>query len=528
MASKSTSRLIRRIIYVLVALVIIAFIISRMVGGQKGPEYTTAKVQTGDIQQTVELTGTTEPKNRYTLQFTKSGIIGSLPVTVGAVVKQGDVLAALKNDDVQFQLDAQKAGLHIAQANLAKAVAGKPSQQVQEGKLQVDLAKSSLNLANTSKQNFLASQQAAVNSAYIAQLSAKTALDQAQSQYNYTLDQVQTTTWDHPSTPIYDSGYYYGDLRAQQPQATTSTTGSMTGTSSASSSSFASSASVNPNGNYVTNVNNIDNAQFTVQKAQEAYDSAQEAYNKAVADLKNQSDQLDNGVDKANIGLLTAQQEYNLTVAKPRDVDIAPLNAQVDQAWAGVNLAQYQLDQTQLKAPVDGVVTNVAQNVGETTSLAQPLITLDSQYLDIKALVSEADIAKIQVGQNVDLTFDAFGGDKSFKGNVYEVDPSETIVQGVVYYVVKVQFMANDTDVKPGMTANLTIQTNTKTGVVEVPAKAVQYDGNQAYVQVLTTDTNGKQTVQNQNVEIGLQGDENYEVTSGLKGGEDVVTFTKS
>ncbi len=172
-------------------------------------------------------------------------------------------------------------------------------------------------------------------------------------------------------------------------------------------------------------------------------------------------------------------------------------------------------------------MTDVASDVGETASLAQPFITLDSKYLYIKALVSEADIAKIQTGQDATLTFDAFGTAKEFKGNVYEVDPSETIVQGVVYYVVKVQFDASGEAVKPGMTANLTLQTNSKSGVLDVPARAVQYDGNQAYVQVLKT-TDNKKEVEKRNVEIGLQGDENVEITSGLSEGEEIVTFTKT
>lgn len=521
MAQKSRSGLLRKIVYVLVGLVIVAFIVSRFIGGPKGPEYTTAKAQSGDVQQTVALTGTTEPKNRYQLQFLKGGPIGQLPVQVGSVVKQGDVLAVLQNDDAQYQLDAQKALLRIAQANLAKALAGKRPEEVNVGKLQVDLARAGLDLANTSKQDFQDISQKTVNSAYISVQTAKTALDQAQDQYNYTLQTVQMTTWDHPSTPVYDTGYYYGDLRGALPQQTTGTGTGSTSTSALPSSSFGTT------GNYLGNVNQLQTAQFNVEKAQLAYDQAQQAYDKAVADLKNQADQLDNSISKANIGVQNAQEQYKLTVAQPREVDIAPLKAQVDQAWAGVNLAQYQLDQTQLKAPVDGVVTVVAADQGETASAAQPLITVDSRYLDIKALVSEADIAKVKVGQEVDLTFDAFTTDKTFKGNVYEVDPSETIVQGVVYYVVKVQFDAGSEAVKPGMTANLTIKTESKTGALEVPARAVQYDGNQAFVQVLKTADN-KQQVEKRNVQVGLQGDENVEILSGLQDGEDVVTFTKA
>lgn len=537
MANPSRSRLIRRIAYVLVGLVILAFIVTRILAPKPGPEYVTAKVVTGDVQQTVALTGTTEPKTRYSLQFPKTGKIAQILVKVGDVVKSGDILAVLKNDDAQFQLESQKAALRFAQANYAKAIAAQPSQNIELSKLKIDLANLELQNATVSQQDTADSAEKALNSAYISVQMAQTALNQAQQQSDYTYQNVQMSTWEKPDYNVYDSGYYYGDLRSALPQPVAVTsTGNMSSTGAvsmpsqapaqASASSYSSATPTGPS--YLTNVNNIDTAQNAVEKAQEAYDQAQQAYDKATADVKGQADGLDNGVSKAEVDLKSAQTAYSLTVAKPRDVDVAPLKAQVDQAWQGVNLAQYQLDQTVLKAPEDGVIGSVASNPGENNVLGQSLITMDTNYLYIKALVSEADIAKIKVGQDTDITFDAFGSATALTGNVYEVDPAETIVQGVVYYTVKVQFDAQKMDVKPGMTANLTIKTNTKSNVLEVPARAVQYNGNQAYVQLLKTDNNKKQTVTQQNVTVGLQGDDNYEILSGVQVGDDVVTFTKS
>ncbi len=526
MATHSRSRLIRRIAYVLVGLVIIGFIASRVLAPQPGPEYMTAKVENGDVGQTVALTGTTEPKIRYQLQFTRSARIDKILVEVGGAVKEGDVLAVLENNDANYQLESQKAVLRIAQANLAKAVAGQRPEEVELSQLKVDLARMDLENSSISKQTLTDLAQKNVNSAYLAVQSAKTSLEQAQDQYNYTLQNVQMDTWQQPAYSVYDSGYYYGDMRGSLPQGEGSAAagGSVTGTGAGAASGASYGAG---SGSYVSNVNNIQTAQYNVQKAQNAFDQAQEAYDKATVEYKRQTDEVSNVIDKANVGLQSAKEQYKLTTAKPREVDVAPLKAQVDQAWVGVNLAQYQLDQTELKAPADGIVTSLGSDVGETASMAQPLITIDSKYLHIKALVSEADIAKIQVGQNAVITFDAFGTVKEFKGNVYEVDPSETIVQGVVYYVVKIQFDAPGESVKPGMTANLTVQTDTKPGVLNVPARAVQYDGNQPYVQVLKT-VDKKQEVEKRNVEVGLQGDELIEIVSGLQAGEEVVTFTKS
>ncbi len=521
MATKSRSRLIRRILYILVGLAIVGFVISRFMTPPPGPEYVTAKVESGDVSQTVAITGTTEPKTRYQLQFPKSGRIDGILVETGSVVSEGDLLATLENDDAEYQLESQKALLRIAQANLAKALAGQRPEDVKLSQLKIDLAQLDLNNSQTSQQHLLDIAKNNLNSAYLALQTAETSLKQAQDQYNYTYQTVQRSTWAQPSYPVYDSGYYYGDLRGSLPQdsgqGTVDVGGSMPGYSY---------ISQNSGGDYLANANSIATAQFNVQKAQQAYDQAYEAYEKAVKETERQSDDLENAVNKAQVGLQSAQQQYKSVVAKPREVDVAPLKAQVDQAWVGVNLAQYQLDQTQLKAPTEGIVTSISGDPGETTGIGQSFITLDSKYLHIKALVSEADIAKILPGQNVTLTFDSFGTDKEFTGTIYEVDPSETIVQGVVYYTVKVQFDAKGEPVKPGMTANLTIQTNQKAGVKKVPARAVQYDGNQAYVEVLKT-VDQKQEVEKRNVETGLQGDDDIEIVSGLETGEEVVTFTK-
>ena len=529
MATTPRSRLIRRIAYVLVALVVLGFIVTRFLQPKQVSQYLTAKVESGEVTQSVALTGTTEPQTRYALQFTKGGRLGKLLVKVGDFVKTGDVLATLENNDVQFQVESQKAVLRIAQANLAKALVKQRPEELKLNQLKVDIAKLDVDNSSVSRENLLDIAKKNVNSADIALQMAQTSLQQAQQQSNYTWETVQMSTWQQSPFSVYDSGYYYGDLRSALPQSaqTSGQAGMSTVSTPVSTLSTGSSAGSLAGGSYLSNQNSISTADFNVQKAQQAYDQAKQSYDKAVADFKRQSDDTDNIVNKTQLGLQSAQEQYKIAVATPRDVDVAPIKAQLDQAWAGVNLAEYQLDQTQLRAPTDGLVTAVALNVGEKVNVVQPLITLDTKLLYIKALVSEADITKIKVGQNVSLNFDAFGATKEFNGKIDEVDPSETIVQGVVYYIVKVQFDAGSEAVRPGMTANLTIQTNSQSNVLKIPARAVQYENNKAIVQVLKI-VNNKQEVEKRNVEIGLQGDEDVQITSGLKADEEVVTFTKA
>lgn len=112
-------------------------------------------------------------------------------------------------------------------------------------------------------------------------------------------------------------------------------------------------------------------------------------------------------------------------------------------------------------------------------------------------------------------------------GMVVDVEPAETEISGVVYYKTTVQLdleEENAEGVRPGMTANVKIVSNTKPGVLVLPRRAVLRNGRE-YVRVLT---NEKGAYEERDVTTGLQGDDGLiEIISGLKEGEEVVTFIK-
>lgn len=506
-------RILRIILYVAIGLVIVGFIVSRFFTGTKGPEYVTAQVAKGTISQTVSVTGTTESQVRYQLQFPIMGTLDAVLVHEGDKVKLGDVIAKLEGGDLAIGLQAQTSALHIAQANLAKALSGPRNEELNLGKLKVDLAKQDFNSA-------LQNQNSLISIARSNLETARISLDQASQSYNSALQgvaflanndttgrQVSSTASMFPdSTSMSGSTTGFGDLfqpindyLAGQAQQQTS-----------------------------QNQRSMDEAQSALGQAQLALQQAQNNYQKASADYNRQINDLNSTVNKAQIGVQSAQEQLNLTQATPRNVDVASLKAQVDQAWDSVHLAQYRVSQTELKAPAGGVIAKINNNPGEVVSSVQAFVMLDSDGLNVKALVSEADIAKIQKNESVKMTFDALDISSEFTGNVLEVSPAETVVQGVIYYEVKVLIQNPSEQIKPGMTANLTIQTKTKVDVLVVPVRAIQYEGNQAYVQVFKKDSSGKDQLEKRNVTAGVQGDENVEIVSGLNEGEQVVTFTKN
>lgn len=528
--ANSRSRLIRRILYVLLGLVIIGFLATRVIFVNKGPEYVTVKVVKGDVSQTVSLTGTVEAQNRYQLQFPTAGRVQQIFVKEGDFVKAGALLANLEGIDVALQLQSQKAGLRIAQANLAKAVAGPRNEEIDLGQYRIDLAQQDYEAALNNQNNILSLSEQNL-------FLAETALEQAQVKYNQAQETVNL---------LANNGLIDRNITST-PYATSMTSSGLYASTNNLISQSGIQNSENPlNGLYQVYVDyqlsqqqqvtmaaeqnrlmetkNLEDAQYGLNQAELNIRQAYQNYEKTLLDYGRASDDLNTGVLKGQIGVQTAQKQLSLTKAPAREVDVAPLKGQIDQAWEGVHLAEYRLGQTQLYAPQDGIITSVNYRPGENISLAQPSFVLDTTSFVVKALVSEADIFKIKLGDMVTMTFDAFDSGKELSGSISEISPAETVVQGVVYYETRIQFDPKNEPVKSGMTANLTVKTDSKNGVLIVPIRAVQYEDNKPYVQVLDKDKKPEKRF----VVLGLQSDLDTEIVSGLQEGEEVITLVKN
>ena len=187
--------------------------------------------------------------------------------------------------------------------------------------------------------------------------------------------------------------------------------------------------------------------------------------------------------------------------------------------------ASAALENTIIRAPADGTITLVDVRVGElAAALKESIVLQDVGNLHVEANISEANIASVKQDQTIDITFDSLGPDRVFKGQVQTVNPASTLVSGVVNYKITVSLDKLD-EIKPGMTANLTILTGEKQQVLAVPQRAVIQNGHKT-VRVIT-DTK-KKTYKETEVTTGMEADGGLvEVLSGLREGEEVVTFIK-
>ncbi len=221
--------------------------------------------------------------------------------------------------------------------------------------------------------------------------------------------------------------------------------------------------------------------------------------------------------------------QQNLDLARRKWDDLKPeekesKKARVRVAEAEARAIKSQLMKTVLYSPQDGLVVDVKLDPGETVTANLPIITvIQKNVFEIDVDVPESDIAKIKLGQWADLSFDAFGSQKIYKAKVYEIEPSATIIQDVVYYKVKLAPQEEIVGLRDGLSADADILIQEKKNVLKIPLQAIKNEGAKQYVEKID---NGK--IKRIYIKTGLEGDQgNIEVLSGLTQGEEIIIAKK-
>lgn len=286
--------------------------------------------------------------------------------------------------------------------------------------------------------------------------------------------------------------------------------------------------------------NSILSANNSLASANDALAAAQVALADAVKSARNTLNSAkingDGQIKQAQAKAVNAQESWGLAqkqlnkvraAARSEDMDLA--QAQVNQASANLDLIKKQEADSQITAPIDGQVSKINYEIGEQVATKAALTMLTDNNFEVEVDISETDISKVHLHDPVGLTFDAFGEARHFNGQVYFIEPASTVIQDVIYYKIKIQLSDTPdklTDIKPGMTANITITTNKKDNAWLVPTRAiVDKNGEGKFIRLLSASQN----VQEIPIKVGLSGDDGLSEISGegLMIGQKVITFIK-
>lgn len=262
-------------------------------------------------------------------------------------------------------------------------------------------------------------------------------------------------------------------------------------------------------------------------------------------------------LNTAKTQLATAQSQLNYQTANYKryktlfekglvaadDFDNAKLSytqakEQVVSAKEEVQRAQTNLGYATITSPIDGVVLSKSVEEGQTVaaSFSTPelfTIAQDLTNMQVVADVDEADIGDVKEGERVTFTVDAYPDD-TFEGKVKQVRQEATTTNNVVTYEVVISAPNADLKLKPGLTANVTIYTAERKGVLSVPSKALRFipqketvgkmkivDAANAKNKVWTIEGN---SIVAHKVNIGMTDGTNTQIVGGIAEGTKVIT----
>lgn len=478
-----------------------------------GPEYETLTVQADNFEQQVSVSGKVIPAQEVELGFTQSGRIARVNVRVGDRVAAGRVLAEIDAGDVYAQVQQREAALEVQKAKLEALKQGTRPEEIAVAEADVrsdeaTLAQANIALLDALRDAYIKADDAMRNRVYQfvtnprtnPQINIVSSDTQAVINVNNGIASVEAelTAWSRELQSLSETSDLTADVtRAQNRLVQVSTL-------LATVSRVLSTAAL-----VGINQTTLDSYVSSVTTARTNVSTANSSITSSVTSRKN-----------AVAGLDASKKTLALKQAGTIQADIDAQAAQVKSAEADVANARSMLSKTVITAPFSGIITKVDAKAGKIVSPNTPEIVINSSAaFQIESFVPEVNIAVVKVGDVATVTLDAYGSDVPFTAKVVSIDPAETVKDGVSTYRTLLQFDANDERIRSGMTANIVITTEQKSGVVSIPQGLVVEKNGKKYVQILDAERVVEREVTTGSVSsLG-----NIEILTGLGGGDVVI-----
>lgn len=217
---------------------------------------------------------------------------------------------------------------------------------------------------------------------------------------------------------------------------------------------------------------------------------------------------------EANLKRLQNEYKTQLKIAR----------ADIEKHKALLMQHETRLTYTKIYTPIDGVVSDITAQQGETIvaglQVANLVTVLDPENLEMRIYIDETDIGRARRGQMIEYYVDAFP-QKAFHGTIDNIYPQPVVKDNIVYYLAIVKIPRHDaTLLMPEMTTHVRIIFDERKDVLAVPNAAIRFErGRQVAYRVLAPDN-----VQKVELKIGIRGEDMTEIVAGLSEGDEVAT----
>jgi len=233
--------------------------------------------------------------------------------------------------------------------------------------------------------------------------------------------------------------------------------------------------------------------------------------------------------DNAIATLNEAQKRLQLLQRGSRSEDIRQAEAAVTAAQAQVQAARVALEDTVIRAPFDGIITQKyavpgafvtpTTSASTTTSATSTSIVAIAKGLEILAEVPEVDIGQVQLGQPVEIRADAYPG-RTFQGRVRLIAPEAVVEQNVTFFQVRVSLLSGLAELRSGMNVDLDFLGQKVANALLVPTVAIAVEKGKTGVYVVGADNKPEFRP----VTIGSSWQDQTQIITGVTAGERVFT----
>ncbi len=508
--------------------VVILFGVMALNGAKRAKEAAALKgkeghtVARGDIRVQVIETGTIDALLAVEVKSQVSGRLAKLLVKEGDLVTKGQLIAVIDPQETRNRVDGELAQLRGAQSSVKRSSIEMEQRRVtaaaayDRAKLRVAQLESELRIQPTLTKSAISQAEASYKSALqardelvkVRQPNERAAVESALQDARASRDNAQSELARRKTQ--YDKGYI--SLREYQDAQL-----------------------------------NESLSQNKVVNAQARYDRLKQEEQLALARAEETIKQSRAELDRANANRIqdsTKRQDYQTALASLRDAQAAlrdpeamaqsvrQSQATAEQIQNSLRESQRLLGETEIRSPIDGIVTKKLVQEGELVtsiggfSSGSPIVKIEDRHQMLVRLdINEIDVARLKLKMGAKITVDAVPNSE-FTGVVTKLaptsnDPAAGASSAVVKYKVEITFDKVDDRLKSGMNAKCTVTTLERKNVVVCPIEYVGKDDKGRFVMLAAKDAKGKPV--RKDVTVGAESGAQLEVLSGLKGGESLV-----
>jgi HlyD family secretion protein len=258
-------------------------------------------------------------------------------------------------------------------------------------------------------------------------------------------------------------------------------------------------------------------AKTSFEAQQKMYDSRKELFGQGALPRRD--------LDAGEVALAQARSQFEQAQKQLDDLHrigreqaLKSATGQLSAAKGKYLGAEAQYSYSQIRSPIDGVITDRPQYPGELATANQPLLTvMDMSKLIAKAHIAQSQAASFKIGNPATLTVS--GVDEPVKGRLSLISPA--LDPGSTTIEVWVEVTKPPSQLKPGMTVQVSVSARTVPNAVVVPASAVFKNAEGAEYVVVAGSNNVAHTKM---VQTGIHGDDQIQITSGIIPGDQVIT----